>query len=214
MKYGSWTFGQFEALLNRLGEENARQMLDCREVVVEFNKPEKRATVTADDPSLKVWKTIKIGTAIKNGAFCSELEKKDFRIGDWARDMLGQKVFNVDVATQEEDVDLVRLSVANLGFKEGARYDAICARATEMGLELCPAEVGPQLRLQYKDQPRGEWILVAMEPITDSNGRLRIFHVEHDGSGLWLHGRYGRPDGFWDPDSLWVFLRRKVVLGT
>ncbi len=47
MKYGNWTFGQIEALLNRLGEDNARKLLGCREVTVTFDTADKLATVTA-----------------------------------------------------------------------------------------------------------------------------------------------------------------------
>lgn len=208
-KYSEWTRGQDEALLNKLGGmEIALKLLTCNEVTVTFDTGDKLATITADAPALKVWKTIKIGTGIKNGkALCSELEKKDFRIGDWARDMLGQKAFTV--ATAEEDVDLVRLSVADLGFKEGARYDAICARAIEMGLELCPAEVGPQLRLQYPDQPRDEWFVIAMEAIRASGGRLGVFGVEHGGLGRWLNCSDGDPDRFWHAAYRFVFRARK-----
>ncbi|MBI4022151.1 MAG: hypothetical protein HY372_02245 [Candidatus Andersenbacteria bacterium] len=211
MKYGMWNLGQIEALLNKVGEDNARKLLDCREVTVTFDTADKKATIAAATPELTVWKTIKIGTGIKNGkAFCSELEKKDFRIGDWACDMLGQKAFTV--ATQEEDVDLVRLSVYDLGFKEGARYDAICAKALELGLELCPAEVGPQLRLQYPDQPRDEWLVIAMEAIRDSGGYLGVFDVDHGYRGRWLSSDDGYLDYFWDADDRFVFRARKQLM--
>ena len=208
-KYSEWTRGQDEALLNKLGGmEIALKLLTCDEVRVTFDSVDKRATITADAPVLKVWKTIKIGGGITNGkGLCSELEKKDFRIGDWARDMLLQPAFIV--AAEETEVDLVVMSVADLGFKNGARYDQICARAIELGLELCPAEVGPQLRLQYPGQPRGEWLLVAMEAIRDSDGSLRIFSVGHDEDGRWLYGSCGNPDSLWRAGRQFVFRSRK-----
>lgn len=212
MKYGIWNLGQIEALLNKVGEDNARKLLDCREVTVIFEDVSKLATITADAPVLKVWQTIKIGTGVKSGkAFCSELEKKDFRIGDWARDVLKQKAFTI--AAQEEDVDLVSLSVTDLGFKKGARYDAICTRGLELGLELCPAEVGPQLRLQYLDQPRGEWLVIAMGALRGSDGRLSVFRVAHDDDGRWLGTCCADPDDFFGGDRRFVFrLPRKQPL--
>jgi hypothetical protein len=104
----------------------------------------------------------------------------------------------------------VVLSVAELGFREGAKYSEIRARALELGLglELCPAEVGPALRLAYKDQPRGEWLIIAMNTISVSDGDLRVFRVGHDDGGLWLGGDYRRPGDFWRSDRRFVFVRR------
>src|SRR5258708_11313374 len=82
------------------------------------------------------------------------------------------------------------------------------SRAKDLGLDLCPAEVGPALRRAYKDQPKGEWLLVAMEPITDSDGDSRIFLVEHGGNVPWLSAHYGDPDGVWRADDRFVFARQ------
>lgn len=49
MKYGTWTLGQTEALLNRLGEDNARRLLDCPKVDVIFDA-DGQAKVTAKAP--------------------------------------------------------------------------------------------------------------------------------------------------------------------
>lgn len=210
MKYGMWNLGQIEALLNKVGEDSARKLLDCREVIVTFDTGTKCATVTAVTPELKVWKTIKIGTGISGKDFCSELGKKGFQISDRVRDMLGQNAFTV--ATAEEDVDLVQLSLRRLGFKEGACYEAICARAIERGLELCPMEVGLQLRLQYSDQPRGEWLSIAMVALSDSDGGLNVFRVGCSDSGRWLDSDYGMPDYFCSAGPLFVFRVRRQFL--
>jgi hypothetical protein len=107
------------------------------------------------------------------------------------------------------ELDLVVVSVAELGFPDGATLKDIYAKAKTFDLELCPCEVGPQLRLQYMDQPNGEWLLVAMEPITDSDGDPRVFDVGRGGRGRWLRARYGYPGIVWSGSSRWVFVRRK-----
>jgi hypothetical protein len=48
-----------------------------------------------------------------------------------------------------------------------------------------------------------------MEPISDSDGDLRVFGVERDGGGSWLRGGDGCPDSVWGGGDRFVFLRRK-----
>ena len=155
----------------------------------------------------EVWKTIKLGTIKNADEFRKALKKAGFKISDWANNIIGKPAFTV--ASSEEEIELVNLSVEELGFKNGAKYGDICTRAKELGLELCPNEVGPQLRLQYKDQPKGEWLRIAMEPITVSLGYLLIFDVEHGGDDLWLYSRIGHSFGFCDANYRFVFRLRK-----
>ena len=80
--------------------------------------------------------------------------------------------------------------------------------ALEQGLELCPAEVGPQLRLQYLDQPKDDAFLIAIEPISDSDGLLSIFSIERGDSGrLGLLVNNGNPSCFWSGSQKFVFVR-------
>ena len=112
-------------------------------------------------------------------------------------------------AAEETDVNLVAVSVADLGYREGARYSQICAKAQEMGLDLCPAEVGPALLLASKDQQHGERLIIAMKPIGGSGGDFDEFDVEFGGSGLSLRGYCGPKDRFWDSERRFVFVQRK-----
>ncbi|MBI4090684.1 MAG: hypothetical protein HY422_01545, partial [Candidatus Komeilibacteria bacterium] len=79
----------------------------------------------------------------------------------------------------------------------------------ELGYELCPAEVGPQLRLQYQDQPLNEWLVIAMEAISVSDGNLLVFYVKHLVVGQWLGTYSGSPGYLFNPDGRFVFTRRK-----
>lgn len=159
--------------------------------------------------NFKIWKTIKLGTGLKTAAgFRKALKKADCYIGDWGNNILGEPAFTA--AGEEKDVELVVVSVTQLGYKDCATRKDIYDRAKELGLDRCPAEVGPQLRLQYNDQRKGEWLLIAMEPIVDSNGDPDIFAVGCSSeSERCLYARNGCPDFVWNATLPWVFMRRK-----
>lgn len=198
MKYGAINLGQVEAIINKLGGEQGALRFLHGEPVVSAAKP----------IEFPVWKTVKLGTCKTPDEYRKALKKAGRRIGDFGDDILGR----ITCSKEEIDLDLVVRSVADLGFKNGACYVDICAKAQELGLELCPAEVGPALSLQYGDQPKDEWIRIAMEAIADHDGRfgrLGVFGVEHVGGGLWLYGSGGRPDDVWIAGGRCVFGRRK-----
>ena len=168
---------------------------------------EKAATPNDARSQFPVWRSIKIGTGLKTADDIRQaLTSAGFRIGTWADDILGKPAFTA--AAAESTLDLVVASVAELGFRNGATTADIYARAKSFGLELCPAEVGPQLRLQYADQPYGEWLRIAMEPISDSDGNPFIFDVGRDGRGRWLDDGFGFPVSVWRGNYRFVFVRR------
>lgn len=164
----------------------------------------------------KVWKTIKLGAGPKTaGDFRKAIKAAGMKIGERANDILGKSAFS----GTEQKVDLVVVTPKELGFSGNATFQDICSRAIQLGYEPCPAKVGPQLRLQNTDQPKDERLVVAMEPIADSSGRLSVFVVEHGYVGLWLHARgfgglwlhadHGNPDHVWYTADRFVFVRRK-----
>ncbi len=105
-----------------------------------------------------------------------------------------------------QNLDIVRLKVGDLGLPDDyPTTDKIFKRAEELGLELCPADLGPNYRLQYKDQPMNEWFSIGMKPISDSRGYPRVFRLVHYASGLWLDDSWARPDDGWGPRRGFVF---------
>lgn len=156
---------------------------------------------------LPVWKTIKIGTGCCQtvNSLHDALRAGGYKIGDWrTTDIFEKSAFKV--AVEETEVDLVKITVAEFGFKSGASREQIYEHAKKLGLEVCSAEVGPQLRLQYKSQSKGEWLRIGMEPIfnIDTPG---VFCVMRDDSGLWLWSSWGSPNLFCRPNEQWVFCR-------
>ena len=196
-KYGHRTHNWFEAIVNKLGGEERAEA---------FLRGELEVRVT--ERFFPVWKTVLLGTGLRTADdFRLALRNGGHQISPWANDLLGKHVFKASEI--EMEVDLVSATVAELGFPNGATRENIYKRAQELGLRLCPPEVGPQLRLQYTDQPLGEWLLIGMKPITDSDGSLKVFSVELDADGSWLDSHYARLGRVWRGSYRWVFVRGK-----
>ena len=100
------------------------------------------------------------------------------------------------------------LSALDLGFDgDETSVREIYARALGIGLELCPAEVGPILRLNYLDQPIGEFLNIAMWPIPPYDGELVDLTLGNGGAGLLLIGGDGGLDLVFAGRVRFVFVR-------
>lgn len=130
------------------------------------------------------------------------IQKNDY-ISGWGKGILEKTKFS----KESQKYDLVRFTVAQLGYPNGATTDEIYTRAEELGLELCPAEVGPHLRLQYRGN---EWMMIAMKQITDRFGYPSVFHLGTNGLQLVLGGSDADPSHRWYADNRFVFCFRKI----
>jgi len=154
-----------------------------------------------------VWKTINIGTYSNVEDLKQAILGTGFKIGDWASDVLESPSFTL--AKKEQKVELVRVTPKELGFKDGAPRSDIYKQAFELGLELCALEIGPQLRLQYIDQPRLESLQIGMKPQIDSEGHESEFRVVHGGDDfIWLVGDHKHLDDFWEEDEYFIFVKK------
>ncbi|MBI2524112.1 hypothetical protein HYW11_02775 [Candidatus Peregrinibacteria bacterium] len=138
-----------------------------------------------------------------------------FHMSDYARSMLRHRYFTT--LKNSESLTLIRLTVRDLGFPNGATTEQILGdpkkgttgRMQELGLELCPAEVGPHYRLSHTEQPMNEWSYIGMKPITDSDGDPHVFVIARLGNGRWLRDGWAWPGGPWSPAFEFVFCLRK-----
>jgi len=140
--------------------------------------------------AVPVWKTITVGTFANSFALRNALDAAGCSIGNSAGEILARPAFTLS-ATKTE-VELFAVSAAELGFQtDTASLADIYARAQHLGFGLAAAEVAPQLRLQYFDQPIGEFLIIGMEPIKTWNGEPVILTVANDGAGLIVIGQDG-----------------------
>ena len=145
--------------------------------------------------------TITLGTYRSGADLLEALIEEKCSISLWSRQALGNP--NFPVAAEKITVDIVVVSMLEMGFAEGelATLDTIYDRAKQIGLEICPVEIAAQLRLQFRDQPdyaTGERLgefFVASEPfVLTREGLPKIFSIVRDDNfsqfensiGLWL----------------------------
>jgi len=131
------------------------------------------------------------------------------------------RLFASDLFTTSEtrySVTTVELTVHDLGFARGATMAEIYARAAALGLDLCPIELGPHLRLWYLDQPEGCWgkplrrhqapngsITIASEQLTEDDDFPKGFYLRRIEGVLWLRGYRCGPEHVWEPDDHFIF---------
>ena len=158
---------------------------------------------------IQIWRRIKIGIGLKTvDDFRKAFGINGLHLDNGAIHVLDNEAFTV--AEQEIEVDLVRMAVRDLGFNETKPYDLVCSRALELGLELCPAEIGPQLRLQYLDQRKDGHLLVAMQPII-MRGHREIFELMHREDGLHLNADLCDYEETHQPGQSFVFVLPKKI---
>jgi hypothetical protein len=155
---------------------------------------------------IPIWKTITLGTFGDARALRQALKAARCRVGSLATEVLEQPEFTV--ANTRTQVSLTILSVADLGFgPAGASRAAIYRRAAQLSLGLCPIELAPQLRLQYRDQPIGEILHIAAEPIHTAAGDIVGFSVGNGGAGLFLVAGSAQRDLVVPSSVRFVFIR-------
>lgn len=130
----------------------------------------------------------------------NELEAANIPVSFCAKSML-QNQEEFIPTTEPEDMELVRLTVADLGFTTSVRTDQIYARAQELGLELCPHDTGPHYVLQYQDQLTGQYFYIGMKQISITGYEhpyvFGVVNYENQDDGLWLMDSTARPDSPW-----------------
>jgi hypothetical protein len=171
----------------------------------------------------RIWKTITVGGSNGVNAVRVAIETAPcpMLIGDDADEVLGRPTF--PFGRKPVELDLVVVSVFELGLGDQAsRNDVelasavevslrdVYARAVALGFELCPAEVGPALRLQYLDQPLGEFLRIAMTPVARYTGELVDFTLGNGGAGLVLVGGNGDPAATVPGAVRFVFVRPRA----
>lgn len=162
-----------------------------------------------------VSRSIQVGSLGKPDLL-AELRRRGVELNEAAETLFAHPAFTTTAGPSS--IDTVEVPVGALGFRQGATMERIHQRATELGLALCPLELGPYLRLRLVDQPEGSLgyppsrnrappgsITVASRPIADDDETPKGFYLRRIRGVLWLRGYRSDAEHVWDPDDRLVF---------
>ena len=153
----------------------------------------------------EIWKTI---NATPINCINEVLIQKGYQIDEYTKEILNSILPKSSLP--EILLDLVVVSASQLGITScdvGIKILDLYKRASEFGLELCPFYVGPELRLQYPDQPIEEKLMIGMDYI-HHNGSSCLFAVENS-NGDKVFTSYKDIEGC-DENIHWVFVLPRI----
>lgn len=189
MKYGKLNLGQIEAVVNKMGGmEGIHKFLSGETIII-------------PNPRLKIWRRIEIGGMKDKEYYLALLKENNIRISEGAKQMIKRMDFEKE---KEREVDLVKISVGQLGCRESGRLEEIYKNASKFGLELCPFQTALELCLQENGF---NIIYVGMKPIVVKNNDLLIFSIGHSepGGAFWLQSSWAvKQSSFLESDE-WIF---------
>ena len=199
MKYGNLTLGQIEAGVNKIGGEEAFLKLLRGELTV--SEPVRR---WMEKDGVIYFSVVSDGTT--GPQWIRRLEKKDFRLSKWAKDVLNSPNFKPTNGT------IYNCAVIKGEFfsDENRITSKIRAEADGRKFTKPNAEVACLIRENFSDEEieaMGLWWLIIMhKPINDSDGDPLLLGANRYDEGRWLNAYYDRPDNRWNRENGFVFL--------
>jgi hypothetical protein len=162
-------------------------------------------------------RTIEVGGFTK-GELIEKLQQSSILINEYGERLMADDKFTTSETKYR--LQIVELTVGNLGFPDGATLDQIFKRANELDLELCPMELGPYLRLEYLDQSEGfsgnpfqkhqapsGSITIASEILTEDDDFPKGFYLRRINGVLWLRGYIADHLHVWNPEDRFIFCK-------
>lgn len=176
------------------------------------------ASDRADPTYSPICRTIRVG-GISKHELLAQLLDAQIQLNEYARVLFAHEMFIT--APTVVEVQIVDVSVADLGFSAGANIVQIYERAAAVGLSLCPIELAAHLRLQYTDQPEGHLgqapsqhqappgsLTVAACEISNDDTAPKGFYLRRIEGVLWLRGYCSGPDHMWSAADRLIFCRK------
>ncbi len=175
----------------------------------------RKSEAYSDSPA--VWRNMHVGGMSKS-ELTRRLNELRIAMNAYAEQLFADERFTT--SDVRRTLLTAELSVAELGLPDGARLPQIFEKASELGLNLCPLELAPHLRMQYTEQadggslsvpgqnqaPEGS-ITIASEPLTDDHEFPKGFYLRSIEGTLWLRGYRCDFEHVWQAEDRFVFVK-------
>ncbi|MDN4607243.1 helicase [Sporosarcina highlanderae] len=162
-------------------------------------------------------RTVEVGGFTKS-QLIHKLKKESILMNELGETLLDDDRFTT--SDRKYIVETVEIAVQDLGFLEGGTITQIFEKANQLGLKLCPLELGPYLRLAYLDQPEANLnghqqhkapygsITVASQILTENHDLPKGFYLRRIDGVLWLRGYVCDDTHIWEPDDHFIFVKQ------
>ncbi|MEI6396980.1 MAG: hypothetical protein WCO48_02835 [Candidatus Taylorbacteria bacterium] len=208
-KYAKLDLGTIEAVFNKLGGIDGAERFIRGEVVI--SEPAKRWR----EQDGAIYFTLPVTEGLTGPQWIERLEKKNLRVGDWAKDVLGKTAFKPTTGVVREiavlkgmlfeDNNRTTKGIRAAGDKRKLKH----GKASEMN-----AEIACQIREMFTDKEIEDmgliWIVVMHDLIKDSDGDLNLLDADRDDDGRWLDAYYDGPDDRFRRESGFAFVVSQV----
>ncbi|UOE95237.1 helicase [Alkalihalobacillus sp. LMS39] len=161
-----------------------------------------------------ITRTIEVGGLTKQ-QLRQRLQEFSVLVNEYGERLLADE--NFITSEKKYKVETVELTVRSLGFPDGATMPDIYKQADELGLKLCPLELGPYLRLHLLDQTEGNLgislqnqaptgsITVASKVLYEDDDFPKGFYLRRIDGQLWLRGYIADDLHMWNANDCFVF---------
>jgi len=104
-----------------------------------------------------------------------------------------------------EKINLVSLTVRDLGFLKETTTDLLFQKARELGLKLCPPVVTLEYLLQHLNLEPYQWHYIGMDAPAVLNSGSNFFRIGSGYDGLEIGAMSMEPNDRWEPTDLVMF---------
>ena len=167
---------------------------------------------------LPIWRRFRVG-GLDKPQLRAELGKVSREVSEWGCKLFDHPDFQTSV--EAKDIFFAKVTFRFLGFKKNPKtkdwlYPEFFTEWSKKHLqdgwvmELCEVEDGPSVGYQYTNQPNGEILWLAHEPLV-VGGDAGVWGVERsDGGRLWLGAGDAFPGSEWGLDDGLLLRLRKI----